>query len=121
MARGRHFGRLHGESDILYIGSTEAKRGLRQRLRQYLYPGPTQWTNKRVNELAKKYEMEVAWYPCDEASDLEHQLLRRYLEQHDELPPLNHASRKKLKKALLKTIRVSDEVTPESFPPNNKE
>ena len=121
MTGGQRFGRLRGESDILYIGSTEAKRGLRQRLRQYLHPGPTQWTNKRVNQLAKKYEMEVAWYPCDEAGNLEHQLLRRYLEQHDELPPLNHASRKKLKKALLETIRVDDEVVSESFPPNNKD
>jgi len=57
MAGGRRFGRLRGESDILYIGSTEAKRELRQRLRQYLHPGPTQWTNKRVNELAEKYEI----------------------------------------------------------------
>ena len=65
--------------------------------------------------------MEVAWYPCDEAGNLEHQLLRRYLEQHDELPPLNHASRKKLKKALLETIRVDDEVVSEGFPPNNED
>jgi len=37
MAGDRHFGRLHGESDILYIGSTETK-GLTQRLRQCLDP-----------------------------------------------------------------------------------
>ena len=65
--------------------------------------------------------MEVAWYPCDEASNLEHQLLRRYLEEHDGLPPLNHASRKKLKKTLVETIKVSDEGVPESFSMNNKD
>jgi len=65
--------------------------------------------------------MEVAWYPCDEAGNLEHQLLRRYLEQLDELPPLNHASRKKLKKTLVETIKVSDEGTPRSVATNNKD
>ena len=100
MARGECFRRLKGESDVLYIGSAEGKRGLRERLQQYLRPGPTQWTNKRIHEMAKKYDMEIAWYLCGEASNLELQLLRRYFEDHDELPPLNHASKKLLKKAL---------------------
>jgi len=48
-------------------------------------------------------------------------LLRRYLEQHDELPPLNHASRKRLKKTLAETIKVSDEGIPEGFSVNNED
>jgi len=104
MAQGKCFGRLKGESDILYIGSTEeGKRGLRGRLQQYLRPGPTQLTNKRIDEMAKKYDMEIAWCLCREgreASNLEFKLLHQYLDDHDELPPLNHAG-KRLQKKLL--------------------
>ena len=95
-AQGVLFGRLRGESDILYIGSTQARGGLKQRLRQYLHPGPTQWTNLRIHELAKKCEMEVGWCQCDEPRNIEHQLLQQYLQEHDELPPLNHAGKRLL-------------------------
>jgi len=59
MANGRYICRLRGKSDILYIGSTESKRGLRSLL-GYLQLGPSQWTNRRIHELSKKYEMEIA-------------------------------------------------------------
>ena len=104
MAQGKRLERLKGESDIFYIGSTEGKHGLRGRLQQYLRPGRTQWTNKRIREMAKKYDMEIAWCLCGEASNLEHQLLQRYFEDHDELPPLNHASKMLLKKLLTGTV-----------------
>ncbi|PIX31729.1 hypothetical protein COZ60_02940 [Candidatus Bathyarchaeota archaeon CG_4_8_14_3_um_filter_42_8] len=104
MAQSKCFERLKGETDILYIGSTEGKHGLRGRLQQYLHPGPTQWTNKRIHAMAKKYDMEIAWCLCGEASNLELQLLRRYFEDHDELPPLNHASKRLLKKLLTGTV-----------------
>jgi hypothetical protein len=87
---GKSFGRLQGQSDILYIGSTTSRGGLRQRLIQYFHPGPTQWTNRRINEFLKKYQMEVAWCPCNEPVNLEHRLLRQYLDDHNELPPFNH-------------------------------
>ncbi len=58
---GQCFGRLQGESDILYVGCTESKKGLRQRLNYYLKPGPTQWTNRRINQLLGKYGIEVSW------------------------------------------------------------
>ena len=54
MAQSKCFKRLKGESDILYIGSTEGEHGLRGRLQQYLHPGPTQWTNKRIHEMAPR-------------------------------------------------------------------
>jgi len=108
---GQRFGRLRGKSDILYIGSTEAKGGLRQRLRQYLHPGPTQWTNRRINKLLIKYKMEVAWCTCNEPGNLEHQLLRRYLKEHDELPPLNHATKRLLKKVFKETVHVQDAIS----------
>lgn len=110
MAKGQLFGRLSGVSDMLYIGSAESKGGLRQRLQQYFHPGQTQWTNLRIKELTKKYQMEIAWYPCEEPKNLEHELLRHYFEEHDELPPLNHASIRRLYKCVTDNIRADDEV-----------
>jgi hypothetical protein len=107
-AQGQRFGRLRGESDIMYIGSSEGKHGLRRRLRFFLHPGRRQLTSQRINEMAKKYEMEVAWCPCDEARNLEHQLLQRYVLDHDELPPLNHAEPRQLKKILIEALHVTD-------------
>ena len=90
-AGGQSFGRLRGKSDILGIGKTDAKRGLRQRLGQHLHPGRTIGTSRRISEFAKKYRMEVAWCPYHEPRNLEHELLSKYVSEHDELPPLNHA------------------------------
>lgn len=115
MAQSKCFGRLKGETDVLYIDSTEGKHGLRGRLQQYLRPGPTQWTNKRIHTMAKKYDMEIAWCLCREASNLELQLLHRYFEDHDELPPLNHASKKLLKKALTETTVLKGTMILEVF------
>jgi excinuclease UvrABC nuclease subunit len=95
---GQRFGRLRGESDILYIGSATSQGGLKQRLQQYFSPGPTQWTNKRINEFAKKYSMEVAWCLLNEPKNFEDELLRQYLKEHDELPPFNYASIRTLHK-----------------------
>ena len=81
------FGRLKGESDILYIGSTT--NTLRQRMYQYLHPGPTQKTNIRINHMLSKYNVEVNWILNDTPRILESQLLQSYFSQHDELPPFN--------------------------------
>jgi hypothetical protein len=87
----RKIGRLNGESDIMYIGSNESEGGLGQRLFHYFHPGPTQWTNRRVHVLSKKYSMEIAWSVCSDAVNLESRLLNEYFKDHDELPPINHA------------------------------
>jgi len=115
MARGECFSRLKGETDILYIGSGEGKQGLKGRLQQYLRPGRTQWTNKRIHAMAKKYAMEIAWCLWEEAGNLELQLLRQYFDDHDELPPLNHASKRQLEKALAETLRLGDSMVLEVF------
>lgn len=107
---GKPFGRLQGESDILYIGSTTSDGGLKQRLMQYFHPGPTQWTNRRLNDFLKKYPMEIASCPCEEPKNLEHDLLRRYLSEHDELPPFNHADIRRLHKSVVDSIGLSDSV-----------
>jgi len=98
MAQGKRIPRLQGKSDITYIGSTESKKGLKGRLQQYLRRS-RQYHNKRIHELAKKYDMEIAWCPCEEARNLELQLLCQYLKNHDELPPLNRTGKRLLKKS----------------------
>lgn len=105
-AGGKKFRRLKGESDIMYIGSATGEGGLKVRLMQYLNPGPTQLTNLRIHKIATRYKMEVAWYPCDEPKNLEHQLLQQYALDHDELPPLNHARPRLLKKVLFEQLRL---------------
>jgi hypothetical protein len=115
IAQSKRFGRLKGESDILYIGSTKCNRGLRGRLEQYFTPAHSQLTNIRIHAMAKKYDMEVAWYPYTEAGNLEHQLLRRYIGDHDELPPLNHADRRLLEKDLTETAVFGDKRILEVF------
>jgi len=91
-AGGERFGRLRGESDIMYIGSTT--RRLKKRLQQYLRPGPTQWTNQRIYKLLTKgYKLEFAWCLNDEPKILEHNLLRQYISEHDEFPPMNRADK----------------------------
>jgi hypothetical protein len=103
-AHGEKFGRLRGFSDILYIGSTESKRGLRSRLRQYLHPGQKKWTAIRVNQALSKYEAEVAWCENPQPRNLEHNLLRQYAADHDEFPPLNRADIRALKQTLVETL-----------------
>jgi hypothetical protein len=73
---------------------------MKQRISHYFHPGPTQWTNRRINDLVKKYAMEIAWLACDEPVNIENALLRRYVGDHDELPPLNHADVRRLCKSL---------------------
>ena len=106
-AGGQRFGRLRGESDILYIGKAETKGGLKQRLQQHMRPGPTQYTNQRIKKLARKYEMEVAWHACEKPRNVEHHLLSKYVSKHDELPPLNHARPKLLYQTITGTARIT--------------
>ena len=94
---GRKISRLRGKSDIMYIGSSTGKGGLKIRLGFYLRPGIRQYTSQRINRMAKKYRMEISWCLYDKARILEHQLLERYEAQHDELPPLNRAKPMTLK------------------------
>ena len=111
MGDGQCFGRLKGASDILYIGSSKAKGGLRQRLMHYFHPGPTQFTNIRINEFMKRYQTEIAWLMADEPVSLEHDLLRQYLKDHDEFPPLNLADIRRLYKSVRDKITLTDTVS----------
>lgn len=99
---GQSFPRLQGETDIYYIGSTA---NLKRRFYQYNHPGPTQYTNKRVNGfvIGRKYESEFLWRKekDEEAARVaEHELLMKFKSDHDEFPPLNFADVRALKQTL---------------------
>lgn len=83
----RSFGRLKGKSDILYIGS--AKKSLRNRVRFYFKPGPSQKTNIRINSMLNKYSIDIAVIPDNDPVQLESKLLIQYFNEHDEQPPFN--------------------------------
>ena len=88
---GTRFGRLRGESDIIYIGSAKGQGGIRRRLYSHLHPGPTQATNKRSRWLQDKVQMEVAWECGETAASKEGLALGLYRQDHWEFPPLNRA------------------------------
>jgi len=86
------FGRLKGETDILYIGS--CKSTLRQRLKFYIKPGPTQFTSQRLHQFLNMedyHNVEIAWsiHPEDSVRRIENELLDLFVQEHHELPPWN--------------------------------
>ena len=85
--RGEKVRRLRGESDVLFIGST--KQHIRKRLAEVLRAKEDEGHDFYVKEMAKKYSAEISWETNDNPKDSEAYLLGRYLEDHDELPPLN--------------------------------
>jgi hypothetical protein len=98
MHHGKCFGRLRSESDIVYVGKSEAQSGIRERLISYFTKsGPTQWTDQRIHRLKEKYQWEIAWCQAQNPQDMERQLLKTYEEEHDELRPLNRATRNLLR------------------------
>jgi hypothetical protein len=92
-ANGKKFGRLNGESDIIYIGSATGGSGIKGRLGSHMNPGPSQQTNLRSRWLRERIDIEVAWAEDPGASPMEDDLLIRYQEEHWELPPMNRAVR----------------------------
>lgn len=94
------FGRLHGESHILYVGSTRQLGGSSEscRLRIYRYPN-----GSHANELRRRVqhlmdsgiEVTLSWAHVPSKADaiaLESHLLQQYLTAHGELPPFNSRS-----------------------------
>lgn len=94
-ANGQLFDRIRGKSDILYIGSTEGKGGLKKRLQGY-FQHSAKGTNLRVQEIAAKYKMEIAWCVCDKPYNFETNLNQQYQKDHDQLPPLNRQGRRQM-------------------------
>lgn len=90
--RGKQFGRLRGESDLVYIGcATEGT--VRDRLENHLRSDGSN-VAARLRDVLAVGSLEVAWKVVDkaeEASTEEARLLRLYVQQHCELPPVNRA------------------------------
>lgn len=90
--KGGQFGRLRGNSDILYIGKSTGQNGMRARINSYFNPGPTQWTNQRIHSfLQREVPMEISFVITENPRQLESQLLQQYVKDHDELPPFNRS------------------------------
>ena len=90
MRLNRVFGRLKGESDILYVGSTD---DLHQRIVNNYWRGRGGETTKRIRNylFSKNYlsQVEVSWVVCQSPKNLEAKILERYENEHHELPPWN--------------------------------
>ena len=87
------FGRLNGESDILYIGSASGiKKGLHARIWQYIRPRKLK-TAQRISTNIKCWKLDAKihlWlYLTPSAKELEHDLLTQHEVDHWELPPWN--------------------------------
>lgn len=88
------FARYNGESDVVYIGCTESKKGLRNRIRQHISGNKTQKTCYRVHRWAKERNcLEIAWMvvSASQSRSEEQALLSDYISDHWELPPLNRS------------------------------
>jgi len=87
------FGRYRGTSDLVYFGSAINQNGLRQRIRLYFHPGPTQQTSQRIHRILEEITtLQIAWVLSsekEEAKSLETQLLAKYCDDHMELTPFN--------------------------------
>jgi hypothetical protein len=80
------FGRLRGRSDLVYVGCTTSTDGtIQRRLSDH-------WRAGRFRDVQKVGKLEVCWKKlttAEEASKEEAKLLRTYVSDHIELPPIN--------------------------------
>jgi len=91
----KEINRLRGKTDILYIGV--ATSGLRNRINRYLNPDKKQKTNFRIKKFFEKLlsggeSINLLFIECcnkEEAKKLEDELLKKFEEDHWELPPFN--------------------------------
>ena len=88
----RSFGRLRGQSDILYIGSTS---NIYHRIIENYLEGRGGKTTQRIRYYIFDREylelIEISWVTTDNPKQLEEELLKKYEEEHHELPPWNRA------------------------------
>jgi hypothetical protein len=92
------FGRIQGNSNILYIGKADQnpkrKKGIWYRLRNYRQD--TKGASKRLKKIEEafggKSSIEYAYEICDDPRGTEKALLESYYEIHLEFPPLNRSA-----------------------------
>jgi hypothetical protein len=94
------FGRLKGESSILYIGKVEQnpennkRPGIWHRLMNYRQnnKGPEKRLKDIEIHFGGRSAIEYTYEICDNPRDTERKLLKNYYEIHLEFPPLNRSS-----------------------------
>lgn len=109
LANSHYFGRLKGNSDILYIGS--ASTTLKRRIKSYFNPGRSQKTSIRINSMMEKYDIEIAWNKCLNPKKEEAELLENYFSEHDELPPFNFRREKLSLSKIIETPMKINRIT----------
>jgi len=87
------FGRLRGQSNIIYIGcSSKGGQGLWLEIRNLLNPQRQHfYTLEPIRKSGLQLEYQYVTTPTDEAEDIEYHLLDLYEKEHLELPPANRA------------------------------
>ena len=84
---------------MLLIGST--RQPIKRRLSEVLRAKEDEGHDYYVKEMAKKYNAQISWRISEDPKESETYLLGKYLENHDELPPLNAQKILSLYRALL--------------------
>ncbi len=100
------FGRIKGNSDLVYIGCTESAKGtLRKRLNNHIVDRPDKEdVGHRLHRVRRELgELELSWKTFTTSSEAtwhEQELRSKYAEEHIEFPPLNRKeSGKRVRKA----------------------
>ncbi|WP_155875252.1 hypothetical protein [Desulfuromonas sp. AOP6] len=94
------FGRLIGESEILYFGKCDQnpkrnrRPGLWHRLKNYRQSnaGASKRLQDLENTVGGRCEIEYAYVVCQNPRETEQMLLQDYFSKHFEYPPLNRNS-----------------------------
>jgi hypothetical protein len=88
-AGARRFGRLVGDSDIIYVGSGKIAERLKNHTQWRTDFKDKGWFFGFIANCEGMLPMEFGCFPCENHSKVESQILFGYLKSHRELPPAN--------------------------------
>lgn len=81
-----------GSSDIMYIGRAMGTfHHIKHCLNEYLHPGRSNRTKLRIRQRALDERWQVSWLLTDSPDQMECDLLRRFYNEHGQLPEENRA------------------------------
>lgn len=82
-----------GNKTVLYIGKASGKKGLRQRLRQYMKYGWNEAVNHKggraIWQIEHAENLVLSYEVCAEADEREHSLLKEFRKKYNTLPLAN--------------------------------
>lgn len=83
----------NGDKEILYIGKTTCREGLRKRLGNYIKYGygheVTHRGGRALWQIKNSGDLTVYYYECENASELKRKLLKEYKNKYNVLPVAN--------------------------------